>query len=193
MLDQYIISKSRIKILHLFLFNPHNAFHVREIVRQTDEEINAVRRELLRMKSTNLLTSENRGNRVYYYLDKSFIFLPEFMSIFHKEFGLGRAIIDNKKNIGSLKFAVLSSSFIYQTVKPTTELDLLIVGNINMDGITGIIKEAEKELKKEINYTILSEEQFDLQKRRKDNFLMNILNSEKVVLIGKENDLLSGL
>ena len=49
-LGDLIISRVRVEMLVLFLSNPQKMFHVREIVRQTDEEINAVRRELAHME-----------------------------------------------------------------------------------------------------------------------------------------------
>ena len=47
MLEELFISRVRVKILQLFLASSQDSlFHVREIVRRVDEEINAVRREL---------------------------------------------------------------------------------------------------------------------------------------------------
>ena len=45
-LEDLIISRVRVKMLSLFLSHPGTIFHVRDIVRKVDEEINAVRREL---------------------------------------------------------------------------------------------------------------------------------------------------
>ena len=64
MFDDLITSKTRIKILHLFLGNISEMFHVREIVRRVDEEINAVRRELMLLDKKGILIREARANRV---------------------------------------------------------------------------------------------------------------------------------
>ena len=44
MLADFITSKSRIKLLQVFLVSPYEMYHVRELVRRTNDEINAVRR-----------------------------------------------------------------------------------------------------------------------------------------------------
>ena len=46
MFSDLITSKSRVKVLNVFLANPTEMYHVRELVRRTGDEINAVRREL---------------------------------------------------------------------------------------------------------------------------------------------------
>ena len=46
MFNDLITSKSRVRLLNVFLLEPSAMYHVRELVRRTHEEINAVRREL---------------------------------------------------------------------------------------------------------------------------------------------------
>ena len=74
MLADLITSQSRIKLLNVLLTNPTEMFHVRELVRRTGDEINAVRRELLFLEKKGILTREPRANRVYYSLSKNYPF-----------------------------------------------------------------------------------------------------------------------
>lgn len=78
LLADLITSKTRVKILALFLDNPNDMYHVREVVRRVDEEINAVRRELIHLEEKSILKREPRVNRVYYYLDKNY---PHFFDL----------------------------------------------------------------------------------------------------------------
>lgn len=66
MLEDIIISRVRVKILTLFLTRPNRIYHVREVVRQISEEINAVRRELAHLEKAGLVAKERRANRLYY-------------------------------------------------------------------------------------------------------------------------------
>ena len=74
MLADLITSQSRIKLLNVLLAQPSEMFHVRELVRRTGDEINAVRRELLFLEKKGILTREPRANRVYYSLSKNYPF-----------------------------------------------------------------------------------------------------------------------
>ncbi|KKQ36346.1 MAG: Transcriptional regulator, partial [Candidatus Woesebacteria bacterium GW2011_GWA1_37_7] len=67
-LGDIITSKVRIRVLELFFSNSNEMYHVRGIVREIKEEINAVRRELERLEKAGILKKEPRGNRLYYIL-----------------------------------------------------------------------------------------------------------------------------
>ena len=128
MLDKFFISKVRVKILKLFLLNVNSNFHVREIVRQVGEEINAVRRILNELENTHFLISERNGNRLYYRLNKDFEFFTEFISLFNKEFGLGERIIKHKSKLGNIKLAFFTNTYIQSKRKNEDDLDLVILG-----------------------------------------------------------------
>src|SRR3972149_8112390 len=106
-----ITSKTRVKILTLFLDIPNDMFHVREVVRRVEEEINAVRRELIYLEKKGVLKREPRVNRVYYYLDKIYPFYFDLLNINAKTKGIGEDIIKNRVKLGRIKFAMLSGKF----------------------------------------------------------------------------------
>ena len=58
MLEALISSKTRVKLLTLFLLNPESEYYVREIVRMTEENYNAVRRELANLEAFGLITGQ---------------------------------------------------------------------------------------------------------------------------------------
>jgi DNA-binding transcriptional ArsR family regulator len=66
MSEQLFGSKTRAKLLELFVTNPGRAFFVREITRRVDEQINSVRRELANLQDVGIVTSENKDNKLFY-------------------------------------------------------------------------------------------------------------------------------
>jgi hypothetical protein len=192
MIEHFFISKVRVKILKLYLQDQHQSFHVREIVRQTKEEINAVRRELINMEKAGLFTKEPKFNRVYYILNKNYPIFPELRAIIFKEFGLGGSIIRERENLGGVTFAILSSQYLNNEPMSPTELDLLVIGDtVNMDRLSILVKTIELDTSREINYTVLTTAQFTQQKQRREGYLKNLLDKAKLVLIGSEDDFLS--
>ena len=190
MIEKFFISKVRVKILKLFLLHINSTYHVREIVRQLNEEINAVRRILKSLEEIKFLVSEKNGNRVYYSLNKNFIFFIELFSLINKEYGIGGRIIKHKGKIGNVRIALLSNSYINNKRKNPQEIDLLIIGsNINYVYLEKIVKDAEDEIGREINYTYLSPTEFDNSKKKNELFISNVIFKSKVILIGDEEDL----
>jgi len=189
MMIDLLISKVRVKILELFLSNPGEMYHVREIVRRVSEEINAVRRELARLEKTGLLASEWRANRRLYYTKKDYIFYPELLSMINKSEGLGGSILKNRGKIGKIKYAMLSGSFVRGKPYTQNDVDLFVVGSIVLPELGAIVREEEARRNREINFTPMTEEEFNFRKSRRDPFVMNILSKPRVMLIGDEEEM----
>jgi|SRR3989344_2314489 len=189
MLIDILISKVRVKVIELFLGNPQGMYHVRDIVRRVDEEINAVRRELARLEGTGLLASEWRANRRFYSTKKDYIFFNELLSIVNKNVGLGGAIIKNKAKLGKIKYAMLSSSFVKGKPYAQNEVDLFVVGTIVLPELGAIIREEEARRDREINFTPMTEEEFYFRKSRRDPFIIGVLSKPRVMLIGDEEEM----
>src|SRR4051795_9478288 len=85
MIDALFGSKTRVKLLHLFLNNPGKAFYVREITRLIDEQINSVRRELSNMLAVGIITSDSADNKLYYEVNQRYQFYVPFRAIFADE------------------------------------------------------------------------------------------------------------
>lgn len=189
MLVDLLISKVRVKIFELFLGNPGQNYHVRDIVRRVDEEINAVRRELSRLEKTGFLVSEWRANRRYYLVKRDYIFLTEFLSMVNKSIGVGGAIIKNKAKLGKITYAMLSGSFVKGKPYTQNEVDLFVVGTIVLPELSSIIKEEEARRSREINFTPMTDEEFNFRKARRDPFVLSVLSKPRVMLLGDEEEM----
>lgn len=192
-MEEIIVSKVRIKILQLFLTSTETLFHVREIVRRLSEEINAVRRELGRMEKYGLLASEWRANRRLYRFRKDYKFYPELLALVVKSTGLGGDILKNKAKLGRIKFAMIATRFVKNEVSGVEDVDLLIVGQIVLPELQAIISDEQAKREREINYSFMDEAEFIFRVRRRDPFILRVLVQPKIMLIGDEQELLSGI
>ncbi|OGM29099.1 hypothetical protein A2801_03385 [Candidatus Woesebacteria bacterium RIFCSPHIGHO2_01_FULL_41_10] len=189
-LNDIITSKVRIKLLELFYSNPTEMYHVRGIVREIKEEINAVRRDLSRLETAGMLKKEPRGNRIYYYLREEYPMYGDLLSMVAKTTGLGNQVIENKKKIGKPSFIMFSGRFTRHTErKREDEVDMLIVGDVILPELATLIRMEESKRGYEINYTVMSREEFDFRKKRRDPFLLGILAGSRVMIIGDEENL----
>lgn len=190
MLADLITSKSRIKLLSVFFSHPTEMFHVRELVRRTGDEINAVRRELMFLEKKGILSKEPRANRVYYFFSKNYPFYYDLLKIGVKSVGLGAEILSNRVKLGKIKYSMFSGKFARGTKLNPDEITLLIVGTVVLPELTLLIRAEEKRLATEINYTVMSEEEFDFRKKRRDPFILSVLSGSRIMLIGDEESML---
>lgn len=189
MLEDLIVSRVRVKVLKLFLTDPGKIFHVREIVRQTGEEINAVRRELAHLEKHGILSKEPRGNRLYYAFRKDYPLYFDLLNLIAKTSGLGGELLKNKGRLGKVKFAMLTGRFVRGRQSGADEVDLLLVGTVVLPELAQIVRKAESKRDREINYTVMSDEEFNFRKKKRDPFLLSILEGSRVMIIGDEEEL----
>lgn len=191
-LADIITSKVRIKLVKLFFSDINEMYHVRGAVRAVDEEINAVRRELERLEEAGILKKEKRGNRLYYWVRDDYPFYGDLLSIVAKDTGLGEEMIKNKRKIGKLSFVMFSGKFVRRKQrKRDDDVDILVVGDVVLPELAALIRKEETDRGKEVNYTVMSREEFDFRKKRRDPFLQGILAGSRVMIIGDEDDLVS--
>ena len=189
-LEDIITSKVRVKILDLFFSNLTEMYHVRGIVREIGEEINAVRRELERLERVGLLKKEPRGNRIYYFIRHDYSGFGDLLSYVSKSTGLGKSINDSRAKLGKLLFVMFSGKFArMKPRKKDEEVDILIVGEVVLPELAMIIRSFESKLGREINYTVMTREELDYRKKRRDPFLQSIFLGSRVMIIGDEEEL----
>lgn len=191
MLQDLITSKTRVKLLSIFLDDPSSMYHVRELVRRSGEEINAVRRELMLLEKKGILVREQRANRVYYYLEKTYPFYFDLIRVYAKMSGLGADILGNKVKLGKIKYVMLSGKFVRRIREKEGEVDLLVIGTVVLPELSLLVRKEEARRGQEINYTVMTEEEFNFRKKRRDPFITSIIYSSRVVIIGDEETMLA--
>lgn len=188
MLNELLVSAVRVKILQLFFAAGANEFyHVRDITRRVGTEINAVRRELLRLTRVGLLKKEPRGNRLYYRVREFSPYVNDIFNLVNKTTGLSQTLLEHLDRLGNVKLIFLSKAFLLGRDAKSGEVDLLLIGRPNQDLLSKLLSDQEKKLGREINYTLLTEDEFEFRKRRKDPFVINLLLQPRIVVFGDED------
>ena len=192
MIDSLFGSKTRVKLLHLFLNNPEKSFYVREITRMIDEQINSVRRELANMVSVGIVQQDAIDNKLYYSVNEDYPYIKPLAAIFsdkNTESGMGTASgVSWKDSLGrmrGLRLAIISGKLVAGS---SSSVDLLLVGD-DMSAVTikNLVKKIEKDRKIEINYAVISYDDFYYRMSVKDRFIMDIIRNKHSVLVDTEN------
>ena len=191
MIDALFGSKTRVKLLHLFLNNPNRAFYVREITRKIDEQINSVRRELANMLSIGIIQSDSSNNRLYYEVNQAYTHYEPLKAIFGDTSSTAVAAESPSsdwskrlKPLGDVRLALLAGSLVRGS---RTDVDVLVVGDLNKTQAKKFIKEMEDEEGRSINYTIMSYQDFYYRLSIKDRFVTDIINSKFTLLQDTEH------
>ncbi|MEA1869284.1 MAG: nucleotidyltransferase domain-containing protein [Euryarchaeota archaeon] len=184
MLRKLFTSRTRVKLLTLFLMNPDREIYVREIARDIGENINSVRRELANLEEIGLLTSKRKGNLRYYVTDRKMPIFDELTSIILKTEGIAKILKDNLSLMGDIKIAFIYGSFARGDAMAESDIDVFIIGNVNEDMLIVAVREIEKKLSREVNYVLFTPEEFEERLENKDPFVSNVIREPKIMFIG---------
>lgn len=179
-------SRSRVKLLTLFLLNPGKRFYVREVERLTGENINSIRRELGNLEEIGILKSEREGNLKYYSADQEMSIYPELRDIFLKTEGAAAALKRSITPLGDIQAAFIYGSFARGEAGPSSDIDIIIVGTVDEDTLIAAVRGVERELQRDINYVLMTPGEFRSRKEKKDPFITNVLKEERIMLAGDE-------
>lgn len=213
MLEKLFGSRSRVKILNLFLLNPTKKYYIRQLSRRLKLQLNSVRRELENLKKFGILISsfsageEDKSNTIFSAAagkgKPSFVPLSGTMAgrqekkyyqvnpgfVLFEEIKLliiKAQILYERDFIDKLEKIGKTKLLILTGIfvnKEDSRIDLLIVGRFNKNKLAKLISELENELSKGINYVLMDSKEFKYRKDVTDIFLYGVLEGKKIVAI----------
>lgn len=195
MLEHLFGSRTRVKLISLFLSQPNEPIFVREVTRRIDTQINAVRRELANLMKFGLIkeveetaTNEKRPGlkRKYYTLNTIFPLLPEVRSLMTKAQLMVEHRVDKAfYSVDTVKYAALMGVFLGISNAP---VDLFIIGSIDNGVLKKLVAKMETSVGTEVNYTVMPLNEFQYRKEIADKFLYGIIEAPKNVVVDRLDD-----
>ena len=201
MLNALFGSTARVKILNFLLLNEEQAYELSALSKELSLSSAALRHELNNLVGFGLLKEEikffdrpvrqsgrltRKKNRLplekkFFLVRRDFLLYPEIKALFSKAQILSsQKFVSGLEKISRPKFLALTGLF---TNYPEAQTDILFVGTLRRPAFLKLLKELERDLGREINYTILNEREFNYRRSVMDIFLYNILEGKTLVLI----------
>jgi hypothetical protein len=183
MLFHLFSSRTRVKLLSLFLLHPSSEYYVRELTRITNEQINSIRRELVNLENVELLFSKKVNNRKYYTVNTDCIIFEELQAIFAKMSDDRYEIIKGITEHGNIEVLAM-----HGTLKQPSyhDCDIIVVGEIsNRLEFESFIAKLEAEYDREIRYVLFTPKEFNMRHNYNDRFLTTFFSSQPTLLIDK--------
>jgi len=189
MLERLFTSRVRVRLLTLFLTHPTEAFYIRQIARRTGETYNNVRQELQNLAQLGLILSERRANATYYQANVEHFLFPELKRLILKTEAVGDRLREVLSVLGDIRVAFIYGSTARGTDMASSDIDLMVIGEVDLDALDRAIDSIEEELSRTVNYTPFDVEEWRERVRQGHSFVTDVLTHEKVFLIGDEDEL----
>lgn len=191
-LKSIIPSAARRKILSLLLLGNQERYYVREIERRTGENINSVRRELENLERAGLVASSTVANLKYYSINRNSAIYGELRSIFLKTEGIAEMLSGKMGKHSGLEKAFMFGSFAAGEETGSSDIDLFLVGKVDEKALNRNVREIEMFLGRQVNYVMMSLDEFERRIREKEPFVTRVLGSPTIPLVGEASDASGG-
>ena len=183
-LESLFGSKERARLLRIFLQNPDAPFNSMEIARRNMLKSAKIRREIEMLVRVKFIIKNTQKGKFSYRLNQDFDFYPELKNLIAKSNTSPQCkSLEKVSKIGNVKLAVISGVFInYQKSKA----DMIIVGdNIGKAKLKNLMNGLEAEIGKEINFVLMTMEEFKYRLNMLDKFILEFLEGPNEEVINK--------
>lgn len=178
-------SKHGSELLAFLLLAPKRSYSSKELAKRlhmTDRILASLLREFL---NDSMIKQFTRDRAKLYIINPRHKLLPQIQASLSKnqksyEDELFGAIL----KLGEVKAAVLSGAF---TGQPQLPVDLLLVGKINLSKLDIFLKQCKIMMGFNINYSIMTQEEFKLRSDTFDRFIKDIYDYHHIVVVDKVN------
>ncbi|HLF17690.1 MAG TPA: nucleotidyltransferase domain-containing protein [Candidatus Omnitrophota bacterium] len=170
-------------LAHAFT-HPDQDFYVRELAELIHEDPGNLSRELKKLEAEGLYVSRIRGNSKFYSLNKSYPLYDEIKKVVFKTHGVAGSLKNLLHGFNDVSLAFLYGSYAKDMENKTSDVDLAVVGSVSHHKLTQAVRDLEKKLNREINFTIYSPEEFQDEKNKKGSFLHTVLKGRIFMLKG---------
>ena len=154
-----ISSKTRIKLLVRFFFNPQTRAYLRGLAKEFNVSTNSVREELNQLTKTGLLNSKKGGRQVFYTANTKHPLFPELKSMVAKVMGIDQVIDGIVNRLGDLEKAYLIDD--YAEGKDSGIIDLVLVGEIDQYHLNDLSRKTERYINRKIRSLVLSKKEYE--------------------------------
>ena len=181
-------SEGRRRLLAYYFTNPTARHHLRDLAERLSTDPSNLSKELRRLDREGLFRSEVSGRQKYFQLNREYPLFDEVRRIVGKTIGAPVMIQDALKKIDGIDQAYLYGSFAKNQQDAASDIDVLVIGAPREELLAHAVRKLERQLGREINYTVLTAKEFESRRTRKDVFLENVWHNKRIPLIARDEE-----
>jgi predicted nucleotidyltransferase len=185
-----LFGKTRGAVLALLMGRPDEEFHVRQIARLTGSGLGPVQRELLVLTRIGVLARRTAGRQVFYRADDQSPLYNELRGLTLKTVGAAALLANAIQPLSDrILFAFIFGSLAANRQRQSSDIDLMIIGDVEFSTLAHAIAEPQRMLNREVNPSVYRLNEFARKLSAGHAFLTAVLDAPKIFLIGDEHEL----
>ena len=185
MLGKLFGSRVRVQVIGWLFTHPDERYYVRQLASLLDEDSTNVSRELSKLGALGVVVGRREGRQKHYQANRDLPIFDELRSIAVKTVGLVEVLSHALARYGSkITLAFVYGSVAQGTHTAKSDVDLIIVGDLDAVDLHRTIAELETKLKRAVNYSLFSPEEFQTERDSADSFVSSVLSGSIIPIVG---------
>jgi predicted nucleotidyltransferase/predicted transcriptional regulator with HTH domain len=181
-------SDVRRRLLTFYFTNSAARHHLRDLAARLNVDPSNLSKELQRLEREGLFRSEIIGRQKYFQLNPEYPLFDEVRRIVGKTIGAASSLRESLNKVEGIDEAYLYGSFARNQHDAASDIDVLVIGAPREDALAQAVRKLERQLSREINYTVLTPKEFATRRARKDPFLENVWHNRRISLIARDEE-----
>ncbi len=178
--EKILANKGQASTVAFLLTAPPRVFPAAELSKRLHTSEGKLQIALQKLREAGIVSSYRKGRARYWGLNQKYKHLDELRRAVPKRKSYKR---DNLfaaiAGLGKVKAAFLSGAFTGQSQLP---VDILVVGKISLKKMESFLQTWEKIFQNELNYSIMTADEFQLRRDTFDRFIKDIFDYPHIVV-----------
>jgi predicted nucleotidyltransferase len=184
-----LLSRTTQGILSATLLQPDRWWYLSDLGKHLRRTPSSLQVPLAALTEAGVLRSRRDGNRIYYQANRECPLYPDLAGLVAKTVGLAEVLRACIQPVADrIVLAFVHGSVARSAERASSDVDLVVVGQVGLRELTPALQEAEARLGRAVNARVYGRPEFARKLRRRDHFLQSILAREKIFLLGSERD-----
>lgn len=180
--------KNRQRLLGALFGQPQRTWYAAELAQHLGVLRSGVQKDLKALTGAGLLKSHRKGHMVFFQANEQAPVFPELHGLIVKTVGLVDALRETLAPMSAeIRFAFVYGSVAASREQADSDIDLMVIGDVQRVRLAKPLQEAGVQLGREVNLSLFTVSEF--KAKRKQHFLSAVLDKPKLFVIGTQRDL----
>jgi predicted nucleotidyltransferase len=209
-IDKLFGSAARIDLLWAYMQNPDKWLGPRELQRLTGRSLSDIQRNNVILAEMGLIEiyaaggscapeqivgalentlSEKRVYRSHFILNQDHPWLPALRMLLERSIGSVHILQEYLESVTGIEVAFIFGSYATSEQRPDSDIDLTVIGEHTILSLAEPLDEIERRVGREINVIARSPAEWREKLKARDHFVMSLIDSPKIYLVGDASKL----
>lgn len=181
---------TRRRVLRLFFTQPGRRYRLQDVLERVGLGSGPVQNELRRLQAVGLLDEIRDGEQIFYQVAQDAPVFRELCGLVMKTEGVQQVLETALQPLADrIPVAFIYGPFARADDAVAGDVDVFIVGEVQVEDVARALEPAHDFLEREINPSIVTIERFRWNLQTGDPFLLRVIDGPKIFLVGDQEGL----